>query len=112
MAHLSRRSASLCVALALMTGCARAPEVPQPAPASNGEVDSLAGAADRVVARIGDRAITAGESDASILLALHDLDMQKHRLRRQAVEAVVLHDLEKAPGPKRVAETSLVPPVP
>jgi len=75
-------------------------------------VDSSAGAADRVVARVGDRSITAAEADASISLALHDLEMQKYRLRRQAVEAEVLRQLEGAAGPERVAEVRLEPPTP
>ena len=65
-----------------------------------------------IVARVGDRSITAAEADASIALALHDLDMQKYRLRRQAVEAEVLRQLQDAPGPERIAETTLVPPTP
>jgi protein-disulfide isomerase len=75
-------------------------------------VDTSASAADRVVARIGEHSITAAEADAAIALALHDLDMQKHRLRRQALEAGLLEQLTNSPGPRRVAETVLMPPMP
>lgn len=64
------------------------------------------------MARIGERAITGAEADAPIALALHDLEMQKYRLRRQALEAEVLREFESRPVPQRVAEILLGPPVP
>lgn len=71
-----------------------------------------AAAADPIVARIGERAITAAEADAPLRLTLHDLEMQKHRLRRQALESRLLRALESAPATERSAEMLLVPPVP
>ena len=94
----------------LLAGCGRSPETEQPA--FSPPPSARPGLPAAVVARVGDRAITAEEGDAAIGLALHDLDMQKYRLRRQAIEAQVLRELESLAGPKRIAEISLEPPMP
>jgi len=99
-----------CLIGLLLAACDRSPDVAQSSAAPRQAAD--AGSPEAVVARMGDRVITAAEGDAAILLALHELDMQKHRLRRQAVEAQVLRELESGQGPKRVAEISLEPPAP
>ena len=96
--------------LVLLAACSRSPDAVQPA--ADPQAGSARDSAEAIVARVGDRAITASEVDAPIALALHDLDMQKYRLRRQAVEAEVLGQLQDAPGPERAAEIGLVPPTP
>jgi len=112
MVHSSGwRILPLGVALAL-TACHRAPDAGQSAADVSAEGSAAGAPSDAIVARIGDRSITASEADAPIGLALHDLDMQKYRLRRQAVEGAVLRQLEGAAGPQRVAESTLVPPKP
>jgi len=70
------------------------------------------GSDEAVVARIGDRVITGAEIDASIQLAVHDLEMQKYRLRRQALEAELLQRLSAASTGERTAQVLLAPPSP
>lgn len=96
--------------MVLLAACSRSPDAVQsdPGPQSSVVVHSP----EVIVARVGDRTITATEADAPIALALHDLEMQKYRLRRQAVEAEVLRQLQEAPAPKRTAEIRLEPPAP
>jgi protein-disulfide isomerase len=100
----------LLLPLALLAACSRSPDAVQPAPAP--QPPAAAQSTDAIVARIGNRSIMAADADASIVLALHDLDMQKYRLRRQALEGEVLRQLENAPGPQRMAEIRLEPPTP
>jgi protein-disulfide isomerase/type II secretory pathway component PulC len=100
----------LLLPLVLLAACSRSPDTVQTTAAL--PPPAVAESADAIVARVGDRSITAAEVDGPIALALHDLDMQKYRLRRQAVEGEVLRQLEDAPGPQRLAEIRLEPPTP
>jgi protein-disulfide isomerase/type II secretory pathway component PulC len=104
----SLRLATLCTALALLAACGGTSDAPQPPGASTATV----GTADMVVARIGKRTFTAAEADAPLRLALHDLEMQKYRLRRQALETELLRALSAAPADERIAEITLMPPAP
>jgi protein-disulfide isomerase/type II secretory pathway component PulC len=98
----------LCTAIAALMACGRPADAPQEIGASS---DS-ARTADVIVARVGGRAITAAEADAPLQLALHDLEMQKYRLRRQALETDVLRAFGAAHDGEPVAEILLVPPTP
>ena len=100
--------APLCVALTLLGACGRTPDAPQP-PAGTATAEAES---DAIVGRVGGRAITATEADAPLQLALHDLEMQKYRLRRQALEARVLREFEGAPASQRIAEITLPAPAP
>jgi len=104
----------LCMAIMLVGACSRTSEAPQSSAAPQRAAAPTVPAVgeDAVVARIGDRTITAAEVDVPLQLALHDLDMQKYRLRRQALEAEILRTLEDRPPSERVAEITLEPPNP
>ena len=98
----------LCAALAALAACGR----PADAPQQNFSGTEAHDATDAIVARIGSRIITASQADAPLQLALHDLEMQKYRLRRKALETEVLRAFEASPDGEPVAEIMLVPPVP
>ena len=98
----------LCAALAALAACGR----PADAPQQNFSGTEAHDATDAIVARIGGRIITASQADAPLQLALHDLEMQKYRLRRKALETEVLRAFEASPDGEPVAEIMLVPPVP
>jgi protein-disulfide isomerase/type II secretory pathway component PulC len=98
----------LCTALAALAACGRPADAPQQKVSGTEARDD----ADAVVARIGDHVITASEADAPLQLALHDLEMQKYRLRRKALETEVLRAFGAAHDGEPVAEIMLVPPVP
>ena len=68
--------------------------------------------AEAIVARIGDQTITSAQLDAPLRLALHDLEMQKYRLRRQALEAAILREFERRSKTMHSAELLLEPPAP
>ena len=68
--------------------------------------------AEAIVARIGDQTITSAQLDAPLRLALHDLEMQKYRLRRQALEAAILREFERTSKTMHSAELLLEPPAP
>jgi protein-disulfide isomerase/type II secretory pathway component PulC len=96
------------VALALQ-GCSRhapAPQEPAPPPAGTDA------AAAQVVATLGGRSITAAEADARVAAQLHQLDHERYRLRRQATEALLLHELTAPGAPLRTARIELRPPLP
>jgi protein-disulfide isomerase/type II secretory pathway component PulC len=95
-------------ALMLLAACGR----PADAPQQNASGTEAHDDANTVVARIGGRAITASQADAPLQLALHDLEMQKYRLRRKVLETEVLRAFEAARDGEPVAELMLVPPVP
>jgi len=99
----------LCAAVVLLAACGGPEETSDRAVAPPPPTQA---AGDVPVARIGDRTVEASVLDRSLQLALHDLDMQKYRLRRQALERQLLQDLEALPADERVAEMLLEPPVP
>jgi len=65
-----------------------------------------------VVARVGSASLRASDVDRPLRLALHDLEMQKFRLRRRSLEAELLRRLELLPAEERTAAPQLEPPVP
>jgi len=98
----------LCIALAALAACGRPADTPQ----EIGAPSDAARTATVIVARVGGLSITAAEADAPLQLALHDLEMQKYRLRRKALETEVLRALGAAHDSEPVAEIMLVPPLP
>jgi protein-disulfide isomerase/type II secretory pathway component PulC len=98
----------LCTALAALAACGHPADTPQTISAPS---DS-AGTSNVIVARVGGLAITTAEVDAPLQLALHDLEMQKYRLRRQALETDVLRAFGTGQASAPVAEIMLVPPLP
>jgi protein-disulfide isomerase/type II secretory pathway component PulC len=82
----------------------------------NGDMASTSPApdmhADTVVARIGGRDITLAEADAAVANALHELDHERYRLRRESLEAVLLRQLEGSRSGEKSAQILLRPPVP
>lgn len=101
-------SVPLCAVAMLVAGCGAPDEMSEQKVAPSPEKS----APDVPVARIGDRAVDASALDRSLRIPLHDLEMQKYRLRRQALERQLLQDLEMLPADQRVADILLEPPVP
>ena len=102
------KAAALVAVVVLLAACGETQEVSVRAPVQ--VADEAAGGVP--AARIGTRVIDATTVDQALQLPLHDLDMQKYRLRRQALERQLLQELERRPEGERVAETLLEPPVP
>jgi protein-disulfide isomerase/type II secretory pathway component PulC len=69
-------------------------------------------APEQVVATLGDRSVTAAETDAAIASQLQEIDYQRYLLRRQATEALLLRELTAADAKVRTAAIKLVPPLP
>ena len=65
------------------------------APRSQVQPTATVESAQAIVARIGEQAITSAQLDEPLRLALHDLDMQKYRLRRQTLETAMLREFER-----------------
>ena len=99
--------------MVLLAGCARAPDGHGAPTRPQEPVEPGAGisGADAIAARVGGRAISTADVDAPIVLALHDLEMQQFRLRRQSLEAEVLREFDSRRD-QRVAELMLEPPIP
>lgn len=103
-----RKAAALGGLGLLLVSCGETQEAPGRAP------EQVAGesAGEAPIARIDDRVIDAATLDQSLQLPLHDLEMQKYRLRRQALERQLIQELELLPAGERVAEMLLEPPSP
>ena len=101
-------SLSLLIVTVALAACGRPPET---GPAQQQDEPAL-GAPDPIVGRVGEGTILASGVDAPLQLALHDLAVQQFRLRRQALEARLLDELESLPDDARVAEILLEPPSP
>lgn len=94
----------------LLAGCGRPAEPVADAPPADAIAPGASG--DPVVARVAGASLVASSVDAMLLVPLHDLAMQQHRLRRKALEAEVLRRLEDLPAGERTAELLLEPPAP
>ncbi|HXW09245.1 MAG TPA: thioredoxin domain-containing protein, partial [Steroidobacteraceae bacterium] len=69
-------------------------------------------AGDTIVARIGGREFEQADADAPIAGALHELDYERYRLRRESLEAVLLRALAEPQSREKSAQVLLRPPLP
>jgi protein-disulfide isomerase/type II secretory pathway component PulC len=99
------RSAPWCVALIVLAACGREDEVQ-----GSSAVDERN--AGPVAARIGGREITLAEMDAPIAGALHELEYERYRLRRETLESSLLRTLAEPNATERSAQILLQPPLP
>ncbi|HET9694398.1 MAG TPA: thioredoxin domain-containing protein [Steroidobacteraceae bacterium] len=90
------------VALLIASGCDRSSTEARPALREEG---------DSVVARIGDTGIRLSEVDQPIAGPLFELEYDRYLLRRESLEAQLLHAMTQRDTPLRAARILLEPPI-
>lgn len=89
-----------------MAACEKKPSVQDPAPTTTNDT------ASQVIGIAGGKAIRLTDVEDAIGLELYDLEMQRYKLMRGAVEARLLKRLDAVGNIARVAEIRLEPPLP
>ena len=84
-----------------MSGCSRELDIDDPGTRTDTPPPSA------VIGAVAGKNITLSETERSVSLQLYDIDMQRYRLLRNALESALLKEIEASGDEQPVAEVRL-----